>query len=164
MKPIIETLTDEHALFNLLFDEITRLLPDVKTVNEVRLLTRLVEGLLAHHADIETNVAYAALDHALAEKGQLKQLYQDHEEIDTCLRDAALSPQLSEAVRLLKAVLGASRTHFAREERTIFPLFQQLFPPPVLETLGDAASTSTSPLGQHGFANALRARLQTTAQ
>jgi hypothetical protein len=163
MQTITETLSAEHTLLNLLFDEMTRLLPDVKTLNEVHLLTRLVEGVLAHHGDVETNLAYAALDQALAEKGRLKRLYQDHEEIDTCLRDAALATKFSEAVRLLKAGLKASRAHFAREERTVFPLFEKLFAPAVLETLGAAASAGTSPLGQPGFANARRTGSQTAA-
>src|ERR1035438_4013293 len=81
---IANFLTTEHALFCELFDEIDRLLPDVRTAAEVRLLGRLVEGVLCRHADVEQNLAYAALDPALAAKGELNQLYQDPEEIDAC--------------------------------------------------------------------------------
>jgi hemerythrin-like domain-containing protein len=163
MRTIIDALTAEHALFNLMFDEINQLLPDVHTVAELRLLTRLVEGLLTHHANLETNLAYATLDHALAAKGQLKQLYQDHNEIDACFRAVALTPQFAKAVRLLKAGLKASRKHFAWEEKKIFPLFERLLPAHALEALC-AAAINPSPLGEHGFANALRAKLQTTPQ
>lgn len=113
---ITNFLTTEHALFCELFDEIDRLLPDVRTVAEVRLLGRLVEGVLSRHADVEQNLAYAALDHALAEKGEMNQLYQDHEEIDTCLQHATLAAEFVEAVRFLRAGLKASREHFRREE------------------------------------------------
>jgi hypothetical protein len=158
--PVTDFLTSEHAVFCSLFDAIDRLLPDVRTVAEVRLLSRLVEGVLSQHADVEQNLAFAALDHALAEKDQLKRLHQDHEEIDARLRDAALATEFSQAVRLLEAGLKASREHFRREERTVFPLFEKLFDPASLEALGDGASGSPSPLGPHGFANALSARLR----
>jgi len=69
---ITNFLTTEHALFCELFDEIDRLLPDVRTANEVRLLSRLVEGVLSRHADVEQNLAYAALDHALGGKGRVE--------------------------------------------------------------------------------------------
>ncbi len=143
MKTITDSLTSEHALFCRLFDEIGHLLPDVQTVGEVRLLSRLVEGVLSHHADVEQNLAFAALDHALAEKGELNRLHQDHQEIDSCLRDAASAPEFKVAVRLLKAGLKASREHFHREERLLFPLFEKVFAPTTLMALG--AGTPTKP-------------------
>jgi hypothetical protein len=161
MKTITDSLVTEHTVLRQLFDEIDRLLPDAKTVGEVRVLTRLVEGLLSHHADVEQNLAFAALDQALAEKGELKGLYQDHQEIDARLREAALAEDLPEAARLLKAGLRASRAHFRREEATVFPLFEKLFAPAAMEALGaGAASTPPPAIGPHFFANALRARLR----
>jgi hemerythrin-like domain-containing protein len=158
--PVTDLLTNEHATFCLLFDEIDRLLPDVRTVAEVQLLSRLVEGVLSHHADVEDNLAFAALDHALAEKGQMHRLHQDHEEIDASLRGATVAARFSEALELLKAGLKASRDHFKREESVVFPLFEKLLDPASLETLSDGAAGSTSPLGKHGIANALSARLR----
>jgi hemerythrin-like domain-containing protein len=156
---ITNFLTTEHALFCELFDELERLLPDVRTVAEVRLLSRLVEGVLSRHADVEQNLAYAALDHALAEKGELNQLYQDHQEIDVCLQHATLAAEFIEAVRFLRAGLKATREHFRREEQTIFPLFEKLFDPAALEALGVGASGRASTQWPHGFENALRGRL-----
>jgi hypothetical protein len=125
----------------------------------VRLLSRLVEGVLSRHADVEQNLAYAALDHALAEKGELNQLYQDHEEIDACLHHATLAAEFVEAVRFLRAGLKTSREHFRREEETVFPLFEKLFDPAALEALGAGASGSASSQWPQGFENALRGRL-----
>ncbi len=156
---ITNFLTTEHSVFCELFDEIDRLLPDVRTVAEVRLFSRLVEGVLSRHADVEQNLAYAALDQALAEKGELNQLYQDHEEIDACLHHATVATELVEAVRSLRAGLKFSREHFRREEETIFPLFEKLFDPAALEALGGGVSGSTSSSWPHGFEDALRGRL-----
>jgi hypothetical protein len=156
---ITNFLTTEHSLFCELFDEIDLLLPDLRTAAEVRLLGRLVEGVLSRHADVEQNLAYAALDHALAEKGELKQLYQDHQEIDARFQQAALAEEFVEAVRYLKAGLKATREHFRREEETVFPLFEKLFDPAALEALGGGASGGASSQWPHGFEDALRGRL-----
>jgi len=95
----------------------------------------------------------------VAEKGELNRLYQDHQEIDAHLRDAALATEFGQAARLLQAGLSASREHFSREEETIFPLLEKLLTPAALGALGTAVATGASPLGTHGFANALRGRL-----
>ena len=156
---ITNFLTTEHAVFCELFDEIDSLLQDVRTVAELRLLSRLVEGVLSRHADVEQNLAYAALDQALAEKGELKQLYQDHEEIDASFHHATLAADFVEAVRFLKAGLKTSREHFRREEESVFPLFEKLFDPAALEALGTGVSGGTSAQWPHGFEDALRGRL-----
>lgn len=163
MTTIIDSLIVEHTLLVELFDAIDALLPDLQTVAEVRLLSRLVEAVLSRHADVEQNLAFAALDHALIEKGRLDRLYQDHDEIDECFGRARAAGEFSEAVRLLKEGLVATRDHFRREEQTVFPLFKQVFDAASLETLGAATSSSASVLGTHGFGNALRSRLQRAA-
>jgi hemerythrin-like domain-containing protein len=152
--PITYCLTNEHAVFCNVFNEIERLLPDVRTVAEVRLLSRLVEGMLSHHADVEKNLAFAALDQALAEKGQLKQLNQDHEEIDSCLRKAALATDFAQAVRLLKTGLKASRTHFNREEESVFPLFEKILSSEALTALAAGTAISGSSKGEPAIAHA----------
>jgi len=159
MRRITDVLTIEHTLLCTLFGEIDRLLPEVRTVDEARLLSRLVEGVLSHHADVEQNLAFAALDHVLAEKHQLGQLHQDHEEIDACLRNAGSATEPTKAVQMLKAGLEASRAHFRREEQSIFPLFEKVLAPTTLEILGAGVSSSASTLGpQGGRSTARRAR------
>jgi hemerythrin-like domain-containing protein len=133
-------------VFCTVFEEIDRLLPEVRTLAEVHLLSRLVEGVLSKHADVEQNLAFAALDQALAEKGQLKQLNQDHKEINSSLRNAVLATDFTTAVRLLKTGLKASREHFKREEESVFPLFDQLLSPETLTALADQNSSSATPI------------------
>jgi len=157
MRRITDVLTIEHTLLCTLFGEIDRLLPEVRTVDEVRLLSRLVEGVLSHHADVEQNLAFAALDHVLAEKHQLGQLHQDHEEIDACLRNAGSATELTKAVQMLKAGLEASRAHFRREEQSVFPLFERVLAPTTLETLGAGVSSNASAPRQQRSSTARRA-------
>ena len=138
MSSITETLIAEHGVFTDLFTHIEGLLPDLKTLAEVRLLATLVERLLQSHAEAEGNLAYLALDHVLEDKGHIDRLHQDHQEIDASLARAQTSPSLEEARRLLRTAIAASREHFRREERSVFPLLEQALEAETLAALGAA--------------------------
>ncbi len=135
---ILEMLEAEHATFTTLFDQVEKLLPELDSPKEIKLLGRLTEALLRGHAELETNLAYAALDHILEQRGQLDHLYQDHKEIDARLERVQSAKGAAEARRLLRAALQASRDHFEREERTVFRLIPQLLPGEALTELGAA--------------------------
>ena len=136
MQSITKTLTMEHAIFCKVFEQIERVLSVTHTAPEVQLLASVVEGLLAGHGETETNLAYAALDHALADRGALKQLYQDHREIDDHFKRVHQATDPAVALRLLKKALSATRDHFRREEKTVFPVLEKTLQPDTLLTLG----------------------------
>jgi hemerythrin-like domain-containing protein len=140
MARITETLIVEHGVFIAVFDEIERVLPTVESVAETKRLAGLVEALLRGHSETETNLAYAALDHILEDRGELNQLHQDHQEIDARLRRLQSTNDCGEARRLLKAALRASREHFLREERTVFPLIDSALSPEAQTALGNACT------------------------
>jgi len=129
----------EHAIFGAVFDQIERVLPGLNSVPEVRVLSTVVEGLLAGHAETETNLAYAALDHVLAERGKLDRLHRDHKEIDDNFKRLHSVGSLAEAQLLLKKALAASREHFRYEERVVLPLLERVL---AGETLGDLGEAS----------------------
>lgn len=136
MMTITDSLIVEHFVFEGLFDRIETLLPGLEQLNEVKLLGDLVEHLLEEHGDQEENLAYAALDQLLADRGQLDGLYQDHQEIDLHLTAIKAARTLPEARRLLQKAIRASRKHFQREEHLIFPEFEKAFQ---AETLAELA-------------------------
>lgn len=137
MLPITQALTTEHAVFISVFNKIEQLLPGVRTVDEVKLLGALVEALLKEHSAAETDLAYAALDHALDQDGRLDRLHQDHHEIDARLQEIQTAQALTDARQLLKRALDASREHFEREELQVFPLLERTLHPESLAQLGD---------------------------
>lgn len=139
MLPITQLLTAEHAIFCVLFDEIEAVLDKAQGPGEVNRLARLVEGVLKKHAGTEAELAYAALDQMLGERGELHQLHQDHREIDSNLTRATVATDVDEARRLLKRALVISRSHFRREERSVFPLIENTFHPESLETFANTA-------------------------
>ena len=133
---ITEALVAEHNTFLIVFDQIERTLPGLTTLAETRMLASLVEGLLESHAKTETNLAYLALDHVLAQKGELKRMHQDHHEIDDQLRKVRAARTCAAARQLLKAALLASREHFQLEERSLFPLLEKALQKETLHELG----------------------------
>ena len=136
METITKALVMEHAIFSGIFDQIERVLVGVPTAGEVKLLASLVEGLLREHGEAETNLAYAALDHVLADREALNRLYEDHHEIDEKFKHIHRTTDAEEALRLLKKALTATREHFRREEEGVFPLLERTLQPDTLGTLG----------------------------
>src|ERR1017187_3362678 len=122
---ITEALVAEHTIFLSVFDQIERALPSFTTSAEVSTMARIVESLLAGHAETETNLAYLALDHVMAHNGELKRMHQDHHEIDDRLRKVRLASTVAQGRRLLKSAIGASREHFRAEERGVFLLLER---------------------------------------
>ena len=135
---ITESLLAEHAVLSAVFDQVGTLLPKLGTVAEIKVLTRLVTGLLDGHGETEKNLAYVALDHVLEDKGQLDRMHQDHHEIDARLRRAQTAPTVEEARRLLAMALRASREHFRLEERAVFPVLEKALQGQTLGELGNA--------------------------
>jgi hemerythrin-like domain-containing protein len=135
---ITEALVAEHTIFLSVFDQIERALPSLTTHAEVMTMARIVEGMLEGHAKSETNLAYLALDHVMAQNGELKRMHQDHYEIDDRLRKVHTANTCAEARRLLKAAIAASREHFRAEECSVFPLLEKALQEDTLTELGQS--------------------------
>ena len=136
METITQALVMEHVVFRKVFDQIEQFLTGPRTAPEVKLLASLVEGLLRDHGETETNLAYSALDHTLADRGTVKRLYQDHHEIDDQFKRIHRTSDAAEALLLLKKGLAATREHFRREEKHVFPILEKTLQPETLGTLG----------------------------
>jgi hypothetical protein len=133
---ITDALIAEHTIFLGVFAEIERVLPSLAGLVEVATMARIVEGMLRGHAARETELAFLALDHALAEKGHLDRMHHDHREIDGRLQTIFGTHSCPEARRLLKSALLACREHFRLEERILFPLLERTLKPETLVDLG----------------------------
>ena len=136
MMTIIDGLVAEHRVFLMLFDEMERALPGVKTVDEIALLCRVLEAPLHNHGGAETDLAYIALDHILHQKNHLTRLHHDHQEIDVLLKRVEGIKDLPKARTQMKAALEACRAHFSEEERTVFPLIEKTLQHETLLVLG----------------------------
>jgi hemerythrin-like domain-containing protein len=135
MDAITKTLVMEHAVFCKVFEQIEKVVADSASAPEVKALASVVEGLLEEHGETEANLAYPALDHILADKKVLNRMYQDHHEIDGHFKRIHRVADAAEARRLLAKALAATREHFRREEKEIFPLMEKTLQPDTLLTL-----------------------------
>jgi hypothetical protein len=135
---ITEALIAEHIVFGRVFNQVERVLPSWTTPAGVRALAEMLEGLLRGHEDAEVEFAYVPLDHALAEDGGLQAFYQDHRELDARFKAIRNAKTGLEARLMLMGAIAASREHFQREEKEVFPLLERRFPVEELLHLGQA--------------------------
>lgn len=135
---ITEALLAEHVVFHNLFDHIERVLPGLKTLAEVRALSGLLESLLESHARVEDELIVEPLEHSLQQMGQQETFHEEHQEIDASLIAIRKAPDLRNARRLLRDAVLASRTHFDKEERLIFPMAEKLLKARTLTVLGES--------------------------
>ena len=133
---ITEALLAEHVVFHNIFDYIERILPNVKTLAEVKSLAELMESLLLAHGKAEEDLVFAPLDHYLEQIGQRDTFHEEHREIDASLLKVKAAGRLAEARRLLSAAVLASREHFDHEERIVFPLAERVMKAKTLSNLG----------------------------
>ena len=136
MDTITKVLVMEHAVFRKVFEQAERHLARAKSASEVKLLASVVEGLLQSHSKTETDLAYSALDHVLADRGALDRLHQDHHEIDSQFKRLHRATDAAQARLQFKKALSATRKHFQHEEERVFPLLEKTLQPDTLKSLG----------------------------
>jgi hemerythrin-like domain-containing protein len=135
---ITQALLAEHVVFHNIFDHIEKVLPNLKTLGEVKLLAELMESLLLSHGKTEEDLVFAPLDHCLEQIGQRDTFELEHREIDASLLKVKAAKRLPEARRLLTVAVLASRKHFDHEERIAFPLAEKVMKRETLTELGKA--------------------------
>jgi hemerythrin-like domain-containing protein len=133
---ITEALLAEHVVFHNIFDHIERVVPKLKTLGEVVGWAELMENLLLAHGKAEEDLVFAPLNHYLEQIGQRDSFEHEHREIDNSLLRVKTAKRLPEARQLLLRAVTASRKHFDREERIVFPLAEKVMKKETLVELG----------------------------
>jgi iron-sulfur cluster repair protein YtfE (RIC family) len=136
MIPITGVLVAEHRMFCSVFDQIEEILPTVSSLVKIKRLTRLVEGLLLSHAKAEDDLLQLLGKHGRQDNGRYARMRKEHQEVDARITRVYLTNKVDVARGLLSAALAASRRHFSREERLVFPLIQKVVAPEILARLG----------------------------
>jgi len=133
---ITEALLAEHVVFHNLFDHIERTLPRLKTLPEIRSLAGLLESLLETHSLAEDRLIIEPLEHCLEQLGQHETFHQEHIEIEENVKRAQTTRDLRKSRKHLLAAVLASRKHFDKEERIVFPMAEKLLKGKTLTALG----------------------------
>lgn len=134
---ITDALLAEHTVFHQLFDYLETAIPRCRTLAEIRNQARLLESLLEDHSKAEEELLMGPLDHCLEQIGQRELFHKEHEEIDAGLRRAIATRDLKLARKALLTAVLASRRHFDKEERAIFPLAEKVLKAKTLNDLGE---------------------------
>ena len=133
---ITEALFAEHLVFHNMFDHIEVTAPKLKTLAEVKSLAALMEQLLKAHSDTEDELFIGPLEHCFEQIGQRDAFLEEHQEIDSNLKNLQQTRQLKQARQLLLAAVTYSRKHFDKEERIVFPMAERVLNAKTLKALG----------------------------
>ena len=134
---ITDALMAEHTVFHQLFDYLETATQRCRTLPEVRNQARLLESMLEEHSNAEEELLMEPLDHCLEQIGQRNLFHKEHKEIDHGLRRAVATRDLKMARKSLLDAVLASRRHFDKEERLIFPLAEKVLKARTLSDLGE---------------------------
>jgi hemerythrin-like domain-containing protein len=133
---VTDVLRAEHAVFHNLFDHIETVVPHLKTLAEVKSLTTLVDKVMAPHTKTEDDLFIEPLEHCFDQIGQNETFHAEHRQIEELLAGVNKAKTLKDAKRLLLGAIDASRKHFDKEERIVFPLAERVLKAKSLSELG----------------------------
>jgi hemerythrin-like domain-containing protein len=134
---ITDILRAEHSVFHNLFDHIEATVPKLKSLGEVKALAVLVDKVMAPHSHTEDELFIDPLEHCFDQIGQKETFHHEHEQIEQALVKITKARTLKESKKLLLAVIAASRKHFEKEERIVFPMAERILKSKTLTDLGD---------------------------
>ena len=133
---ITEILRAEHAVFHNLFDHVEATVPKLKTVAEVKSLGLIISKLTFPHSQTEDELFIEPLEHCFDQLGQKDTFHHEHELIDAALDKVQKTKDLKTAKKLLLGAVTASRNHFDKEERLVFPMAERILKARTLTELG----------------------------
>jgi len=133
---ITEAIFAEHQVFHNMFDYVERNVSRANTLAEVKLMAALIEAMLEAHSRTEDELFIGPLEHCFEQIGHRETFHQEHEEIESNLKLAQKAKQLKQARRMVLAAVIASRKHFDKEERIVFPLAERVLSVKTLTELG----------------------------
>jgi hemerythrin-like domain-containing protein len=134
---ITDVLRAEHAVFHNLFDHIEAVLPRVRTLPEVKSLATMMEKLTGPHSRTEDELLIDPLESCFDQIGHKETFHQEHEMIERMLTRVHKARDLKSAKKLLVGAVVASRKHFDKEERIVFPMAERVLKAKTLSDLGE---------------------------
>ena len=133
---ITEILVAEHSVFHSLFDHIEASVPQAKTLAVVKALAVAMDSLTAPHSETEDDLFIKPLEHYFDQIGHQTTFHEEHEIIAKSLAGVLKTRDLKVAKKLLLGAVLASRRHFDKEERIVFPMAERVLKTKTLTELG----------------------------
>lgn len=133
---ITDILRAEHTVFHHLFDHIEAVTPRIKTLAEVKSLATLAAKVMSPHSQTEDDLFIEPLEHCFEQIGQRDTFHHEHDIIEETFEKIQKCRELRTAKKLLVGAITASRKHFDKEERIVFPLAERVLKVKTLTELG----------------------------
>ena len=133
---ITDILRAEHTVFHHLFDHIETTAPRLKTLAEVKSVAVLIDKVMSPHSQTEDELFIEPLEHCFDQIGQKETFHHEHEMIEETLAKVRKARSLKDGKKLLLSVIAASRKHFEKEERIVFPMAERILKTKTLTELG----------------------------
>ena len=133
---ITDILRAEHTVFHHLFDYIEATIPKLKTLGEVKSFATLADKVMAPHSQTEDDLFIEPLEHCFEQIGQRETFHHEHELIEQTFAKVHKARELAGAKKLLLGAITASRKHFDKEERIVFPMAERILKAKTLTDLG----------------------------
>jgi len=134
---ITDILRAEHTVFHHLFDHIEATIPRLRTLAEVKSLATLADKVMAPHSKTEDDLFIDPLEHCFEQIGQRETFHHEHELIEQTFAKVHKARDLPAAKKLLLGAITASRKHFDKEERIVFPMAERILKAKTLTDLGN---------------------------
>lgn len=134
---ITDILRAEHTVFHHLFDHIETTVPRLKSLAEVKSLALLVDKVTSPHSKTEDELFIEPLEHCFDQMGQGETFHHEHELINEMLMKAGKARDLKTAKKFLIVAIVASRKHFDKEERIVFPMAEHVLKAKTLSEIGE---------------------------
>ena len=134
---ITDVLRAEHAVFHNLFDHIEATVPRLKTLAEIKALAAVVDKVHAPHSKTEDALFIEPLEPYFDQMGQRETFHAEHEFIEAALAAVQQARTVKDARKKLLNTIAASRKHFDKEERIVFPLAERILKSKTLSELGE---------------------------
>jgi hemerythrin-like domain-containing protein len=134
---ITDILRAEHTVFHHLFDHIEASAPRLKSLAEVKSLATLADKIMAPHSKTEDDLFIEPLAHCFEQIGQNETFHEEHVIIQQTFARVLKAREIATAKKLLLQAITASREHFDKEERIVFPLAERILKAKTLTDLGN---------------------------
>lgn len=123
---LTDALLVEHAVFYAQFTECEGALFD-DDLPSLQRRAAMIECALAPHARLEDDLLFRTLETRVdVPPAMLMVMRHEHAAIESGLSEIQSTRDLARARNLIGEVLENARSHFAKEERVLFPLAEQM--------------------------------------
>ncbi len=123
---ITDAFLGEHGVLYAQFDLLEQALNAGENLDQIKSKTAMLAAGLVSHAHLEDELLFNALDKTPAGTGPVPIMRREHDVIDHALAGVQQMDDAVQVHKLVKSTIELARQHFAKEEKILFPMANQM--------------------------------------